>query len=182
MAQPRVKSKNELIVIGKVHLVEYYNSQIVPLHKKYRPMSEEKNTGLCPFHEDTDPSLHYWKKNGIFHCFGCGFGGDVVRTHMRLRIQHFGEKISIEVAVQQLATIFGVELDHEEGFVVQSPFERARALLLEKSAYSIPKGSMSLSEFRKLNSRVRDSSFTQRIKIDNFENLDLMASVALTND
>lgn len=32
---------------------------------------------LCPFHEDTKPSFYVDDVKGIFHCFGCGAGGDV---------------------------------------------------------------------------------------------------------
>lgn len=36
-------------------------------------------TGLCPFHEDTHPSLSIDLERGLFHCFACGAGGDVIR-------------------------------------------------------------------------------------------------------
>ena len=35
--------------------------------------------GLCPFHEDTNPSLSVTPSTNLWQCFGCGAGGDVIR-------------------------------------------------------------------------------------------------------
>lgn len=178
----RTQSKNELLVIEKINLIEYYNTQIVPLGEKYKPMSESHNSSICPFHIDTDPSLHYWKQKGIFHCFGCGFGGDVVKTHIQLRRQHFGEKLSIDKAVEQLATLFDIELDKEEGFIVKSVFEQAREVLLDKNTYVVPKDVMTVAEFRQLNNKVKTMNIPQHVKVANFEHLDAVASVVLNSN
>lgn len=177
----RVQSYNELLVIAKVDMYEYYNTQIVPLDKKFRPISESQNTGLCPFHTDTDPSLHKWKKKNIFHCFGCGFGGDIVKTHNQLRRQYYGENLSIKKTVEDLAMLFNITLDEESGHVVQSVFERARELLTDKQNLIIPKNIMSIAEFRQLNNKVKRSSVPIKTKIQNFEHLDLIASVTMSN-
>jgi hypothetical protein len=38
-----------------------------------------EQVGLCPFHADKNPSLSVNEEKGLFHCFGCGAGGDVIR-------------------------------------------------------------------------------------------------------
>jgi DNA primase catalytic core len=48
-----------------------------------RGISLKKNgrgyAGLCPFHEDTKPSLSVNVETNLWQCFGCGAGGDVIR-------------------------------------------------------------------------------------------------------
>lgn len=39
---------------------------------------------ICPFHEDTNPSLHIYAGSKGYHCFVCGAGGDVIDFVMRL--------------------------------------------------------------------------------------------------
>ena len=49
---------------------------IEPIGKKLR---------ICPFHEDTNPSLSLSDEKGLFHCFGCGVSGGVVKFYAMLK-------------------------------------------------------------------------------------------------
>lgn len=62
---------------------------------------------LCPFHQEKSPSLSLDPVKGLFHCFGCGAGGDVYTLVTRLESVNFGE------AVERLARRVGVELQYE---------------------------------------------------------------------
>src|SRR5919108_2825965 len=53
--------------------------------------------GLCPFHAEKTPSFIVNPKKGIFHCFGCGVGGDVFGFVMRQ------DRLSFPEAVRTLA-------------------------------------------------------------------------------
>lgn len=173
------KTKNEVLLLEKVSVLDIYNTFITQLDpKKYLAMSDERNTGLCPFHVDTDPSLRYWKNKGIFHCFGCGFGGDAIKTYRQYRKQHFGDNLSLQMAIKQLAQHFGVELlPEEEGFATQSVFDRARQVLLQKEGYVIPSSVMTLAKFKKMNNQVINSKASHQTKVINYANLDLIATV-----
>ncbi len=60
--------------------------------------------GLCPFHSEKTPSFTVNPVKGMFHCFGCGAGGDVVSFVMRI------EGLSFPEALRVLARRVGVEI------------------------------------------------------------------------
>src|SRR5262245_12737865 len=65
--------------------------------------------GLCPFHGEKTPSFMVNPKRGIFHCFGCGVGGDIFGFLMRQ------DRLSFPEAVRALAKTAGVALPEERG-------------------------------------------------------------------
>jgi DNA primase len=60
---------------------------------------------LCPFHDERNPSFVVTPHRGLFHCFGCGTGGDVIGFIVRY------DRVSFPEAVRMLATRAGVELE-----------------------------------------------------------------------
>jgi len=64
--------------------------------------------GLCPFHSEKTPSFMVNEEKQIFHCFGCGAGGDVFTFLMK--VGHF----SFPQAVEELAKRYGVRLPPRE--------------------------------------------------------------------
>jgi len=64
-------------------------------------------TGLCPFHDEKTPSFHVSPGPGLFYCFGCGVGGDVIQFVQRI------DNLSFMEAVQSLADRVGVTLRFE---------------------------------------------------------------------
>ena len=57
---------------------------------------------LCPFHNDTKPSLRVKIETGAFSCMACGaHGGSIVAFHMRLH------KLNFKVAVMALGAWAG---------------------------------------------------------------------------
>ncbi len=60
--------------------------------------------GLCPFHEEKTPSFHVNRERQIFHCFGCGAGGNVFTFLMKR------DGLTFVEAVRQLASECGVEI------------------------------------------------------------------------
>jgi DNA primase len=65
--------------------------------------------GLCPFHDEKSPSFNVTPSRGLFHCFGCGVGGDVIKFVMEMDGLGFSE------TVERLAEKYGVQLRYEEG-------------------------------------------------------------------
>ncbi|MBW2661203.1 MAG: DNA primase [Deltaproteobacteria bacterium] len=60
--------------------------------------------GLCPFHSEKTPSFTVSPGKQIFHCFGCGIGGNVFTFIMKQN------GISFPEAVKMLATRYGIEI------------------------------------------------------------------------
>lgn len=60
--------------------------------------------GLCPFHGEKSPSFSVTQEKQIFHCFGCGKGGNVVTFLMEMESFNFFE------AIKHLADRSGIEL------------------------------------------------------------------------
>ena len=58
---------------------------------------------LCPFHSEKTPSF-YAASNGMFHCFGCGSGGDVITFVMQM------EKLDFRECIQLLSSRYGIPL------------------------------------------------------------------------
>lgn len=67
-------------------------SQYVVLKRSGRSYS-----GLCPFHREKSPSFFVSPDKQIFHCFGCGEGGDVFGFIRKI------ENVTFKEAVEQLA-------------------------------------------------------------------------------
>jgi DNA primase len=64
--------------------------------------------GRCPFHEERTPSFSVNAVDKLYHCFGCGKGGDVI-TFVRE-----SEQLDFAEAVEWLAERFRVALEYEE--------------------------------------------------------------------
>src|SRR5215208_7292112 len=65
-------------------------------------------SGRCPFHEERTPSFSVNPVEKLYHCFGCGKGGDVI-TFVRET-----ENLEFAEAVEWLADRFRVTLEYEE--------------------------------------------------------------------
>ena len=61
--------------------------------------------GLCPFHEDNDPSFKVSPSKNIFKCFGCGKGGNIFNFVTLYHKVDFGE------AIRMLSKHLGFETD-----------------------------------------------------------------------
>ena len=64
--------------------------------------------GLCPFHDEKSPSFHVRPQVGLWHCFGCGKGGDVISFVQEVDSLTFAE------AVERLAGRLGHTLQYED--------------------------------------------------------------------
>jgi len=84
-------------------------ANIVTLASRYLALKKSgKNfLAICPFHPDKKPSLAINPEKNLFHCFGCGEGGDVFKFLMKI------EKLDFPEAVRRLAEELGVKLQEQ---------------------------------------------------------------------
>ncbi len=86
------------------------NSDIVDIIGEYVDLKKAGSSykGLCPFHNEKTPSFTVDKKKQLFHCFGCGAGGDVVSFIMQKEglsypesLKYLGEKAGINIVYNE---------------------------------------------------------------------------------
>ena len=84
-------------------------ADIVRVIQDHIPLRKMGNSwkGLCPFHKEKTPSFNVRSDPPVFHCFGCGEGGDVFRFVMMY------DKASFPDAVRSIAARFGIPVPEE---------------------------------------------------------------------
>ena len=80
--------------------------------------------GLCPFHDERTPSFSVDADKGVYHCFGCGVGGDAIGFVQETEALPFVE------AVELLAERYNVELKREREDPAEEERRRRRGRLL----------------------------------------------------
>ncbi|KFF31227.1 DNA primase [Bifidobacterium bombi] len=90
-----------------------------------KPSGSGTYVGLCPFHDEKTPSFSVRPSLGVWHCFGCGLGGDVF-----VYVEH-QENIDFREAVELLADKYHIELHYEKGGRSSEHQGSKRARLLE---------------------------------------------------
>ena len=53
--------------------------------------------GLCPFHDERSPSFHVTPSKGLYHCFSCGEGGDVITFVRKIDALSFTEAVDVKM-------------------------------------------------------------------------------------
>jgi DNA primase len=92
-------------------------ADIVRVIGEYVPLKKagQNFRGLCPFHSEKTPSFNVHPTKQIYHCFGCGQGGDVFKFVMEM------EKCPFPEAMRIVAEKCGIALPHPKE---RSPEER----------------------------------------------------------
>ena len=95
-----------------------------------KPSGTGTYVGLCPFHDEKTPSFSVRPALGVWHCFGCGLGGDVFGY-----VEH-QENIDFREAVELLADKYHIELHYENsgGRTEHSGSKRARLIEANEEA------------------------------------------------
>ncbi len=86
------------------------NSPISSVIGRYIPLNKrgQNYEGLCPFHQDSNPSMKVNDNKGLFKCFVCGVAGDHISFVERFK------NIDFVLAVEDIAGHFGLSIEKHE--------------------------------------------------------------------
>ncbi len=98
------------------------DSDIVAVVTQYTQLRRvgRRFSGLCPFHAEKTPSFSVNHEEGVYYCFGCGVGGDVI-TFVREK-----EQLDFVGAVEWLANKFNISLRYTDSNEGESRRRRSR--------------------------------------------------------
>src|ERR671917_252841 len=82
--------------------------EVVGEHLQLKRAGGGSLKGLCPFHDEKSPSFQVTPTRNLYHCFGCGVGGDVISFVQQI------DHLSFAEAVELLAGRANVELHYED--------------------------------------------------------------------
>ncbi|HEV7204794.1 MAG TPA: DNA primase [Jatrophihabitans sp.] len=102
--------------------------EIIGEHVQLRNAGGGNLKGICPFHDEKSPSLSVTPSRGLYHCFGCQAGGDVIRFVQDI------EHIDFSEAIERLAARANIQLRYAEGGPAPSRTHGQRARLIEANA------------------------------------------------
>src|SRR5437870_10250251 len=85
--------------------------------------------GLCPFHAEKTPSFTLNPELGLYHCFGCGVGGDAISFVREV------EHLDFVGAVERLASRAGISLRYDDAATTRDRQRRDR--LVEAMAAAV---------------------------------------------
>ncbi|MBN1271583.1 MAG: DNA primase [Candidatus Aminicenantes bacterium] len=100
------------------------SANIIDIASQYTTLKRRgnKHVGLCPFHTEKTPSFTVDEEKQLFHCFGCGTGGDIFTLVMEK------ESLSFPEAVKYLAQKYNIPLPQKRSV-------SRRLLKLEEKIY-----------------------------------------------
>ena len=99
-----IKNFKELVNQIKTQVpIQELISEYVPVKKSGRGYA-----CVCPFHDDHNPSLQIHPQKGIFKCFSCGTGGDLITFYALINKKKWSE------AVPELAVKYGLKVEYGE--------------------------------------------------------------------
>jgi hypothetical protein len=76
-------------VLASVDIIALFTSFGVKLTKKRKSFM-----GICPWHDDTNPSLSVDPVKKLYHCFGCGESGDAITLVEKMKGYSFKEALA----------------------------------------------------------------------------------------
>jgi DNA primase len=115
----RIRDEDIALVREKTPIAD-----VIGEHVQLRNAGGGNLKGICPFHDEKSPSLSVSPSRNLYHCFGCGAGGDVIRFVQNI------EHLDFTDAVERLAGRSGIQLRYLDSGTGprRQPGQRARLI------------------------------------------------------
>src|SRR5712671_1673271 len=99
--------------------------EVIGEYLQLRSVGGDSLKGLCPFHDEKTPSFNVTPARGLYYCFSCAAGGDVIKFVQQI------DGLSFIEAVERLAARAGVDLRYEQGGYVPGQEQSQRRRLID---------------------------------------------------
>ncbi|MGB9893202.1 MAG: DNA primase [Candidatus Saccharicenans sp.] len=132
-------------------------ASIVEIASQYTTLKKRgrKWVGLCPFHSEKDPSFTVDEEKQLFHCFGCGIGGDLFSLVMEK------ENLTFPEAVKFLAEKYKIPLPESRKAFKESRLEEKIFEINEKALNYFRNNLFKTSEGKKALDYLRGREFSE---------------------
>ena len=112
---------NKTEILNRLDKSKFYQEHIPSLQINGKPEA----LGLCPFHEDNNPSLSVNVETGLYHCPVCGAGGDIFTFYQKIMgvdfptaLRKLGEMAGVVDTSVKPKVVATFEYKNENGVVV----------------------------------------------------------------
>ena len=121
----RIRDSDIAVVRERTSIVDVIGERVT-----LRPAGGGTFKGLCPFHDEKTPSFNVNPAKGVYYCYGCSQGGDLLSFVMKTEMLTFAE------AVERMAARSGVQLTYTDAgpSPVRNPGQRARLIAAHTAA------------------------------------------------
>ena len=99
--------------------------EVIGEYLQLRSAGGDSLKGLCPFHDEKTPSFNVTPARGLFYCFSCSEGGDVIKFVQKI------DGLTFIEAVERLAGRAGIDLRYEQGGYVPGQEQSQRRRLVD---------------------------------------------------
>ena len=99
--------------------------EVIGEYLQLRSAGGDSLKGLCPFHDEKTPSFNVTPARGLYYCFSCAEGGDVIKFVQKI------DGLTFIEAVERLAGRAGIDLRYEQGGYVPGQEQSRRRRLVD---------------------------------------------------
>lgn len=142
------------------------NANIVQVVQSYLPLQKVGSNykACCPFHNEQTPSFVVNEAKQIFHCFGCGEGGDV----FSFVVKH--KKVDFSQAVEMVANALNIAIEYDKSQNLSTKSKYKELLEVNEAINEICKDTLANSEMA---AKCREYLKKRGLSADDFSKYDI---------